>query len=616
MATTQKFLDYEGLKKVVVGLQSYAVDKVSGLGSATTEALATKQPLLVWDETSDGANDNTIKTVQGQSLAGPGDITLTGDDIKVSYNGASGATEDTIANALSYVTSYLASAVDSTKTTLSEVATSTSDGLMSSEDKAKLDDVESGAQVNVIETVKVDGTALVITDKAVNIDLSGKVDKIDGKALSTNDFTDELKTKLEGIADGANKITKLSELTNDVTYLTTTEIETKLNAYQLKLVSGENIKTINGESVLGTGDITIDLSLYKVVSELPASDADPNKIYMVAYSGTGAPDTNKYIEYIYRYDEASTSYSWEEIGEYNAAIDLTPYVLKTDLDSTLTAYELKADAATSYSNLDKDIQATKASVTTSYETLYAYAEAEVARATKAEKANADAITTINTKLDDVEDGAEVNQNAFSNVKVGETTIAATSKTDTVTFASGTDGLSIAASDKTVTFSIEATKLANDAKLTFAVGDGATASQVFSANASEDGAISIPTASSTAYGVIKVGYTETGNSYAVKVDASGKAFVDIPWTDTTVEDVTVTGSGNAVTTGSISADGKTLTLSKGTTFATQAEVQTIDVTDTVADGETIATFTDSEGNTTAIKNNMVAITDDEITALLG
>lgn len=45
-------------------------------------------------------------------------------------------------------------------------------------EKTKLAGVETGAQVNVIESVKVDGTALTITGKAVNVDLSGKVDKV------------------------------------------------------------------------------------------------------------------------------------------------------------------------------------------------------------------------------------------------------------------------------------------------------------------------------------------------------------------------------------------------------------------------------------------------------
>ena len=44
--------------------------------------------------------------------------------------------------------------------------------------KTKLEGIEAGAQVNKIETVKVDGTALAISNKAVDIDLTGKVDKV------------------------------------------------------------------------------------------------------------------------------------------------------------------------------------------------------------------------------------------------------------------------------------------------------------------------------------------------------------------------------------------------------------------------------------------------------
>lgn len=39
------------------------------------------------------------------------------------------------------------------------------------------------------------------------VDLSGKVDKVSGKGLSTNDYTTAEKNKLAGIADGANKYT-------------------------------------------------------------------------------------------------------------------------------------------------------------------------------------------------------------------------------------------------------------------------------------------------------------------------------------------------------------------------------------------------------------------------
>lgn len=67
-------------------------------------------------------------------------------------------------------------------------------------EKTKLSGIAANAQVNKIETVKVNGTALTVTDKAVNIDLSGKVDKITGKGLSANDFTNDYKSKLDKAA--------------------------------------------------------------------------------------------------------------------------------------------------------------------------------------------------------------------------------------------------------------------------------------------------------------------------------------------------------------------------------------------------------------------------------
>ena len=71
--------------------------------------------------------------------------------------------------------------------------------------KEKLEDIEDDADVNIIEGVQVDGVDLVPNaNKKVNIDLSDKVGKEDGKGLSSNDFTDELKQKLEDIEDDAD----------------------------------------------------------------------------------------------------------------------------------------------------------------------------------------------------------------------------------------------------------------------------------------------------------------------------------------------------------------------------------------------------------------------------
>lgn len=40
------------------------------------------------------------------------------------------------------------------------------------------------------------------------------------------------------------------------------------------------------------------------------------------------------------------------------------------------------------------------------------------------------------------------------------------------------------------------------------------------------------ATSTTEGLIKIGYTTSDKNYAVKLDSNGKAYVNVPWTDTT------------------------------------------------------------------------------------
>ncbi len=63
------------------------------------------------------------------------------------------------------------------------------------EEKTKLTGIEALAEVNIVEGVKVDNVLLTPdVDRIVNVDLSGKVDKVEGKALSTNDYTDEEKS--------------------------------------------------------------------------------------------------------------------------------------------------------------------------------------------------------------------------------------------------------------------------------------------------------------------------------------------------------------------------------------------------------------------------------------
>jgi len=103
------------------------------------------------------------------------------------------------------------------------------------------------------------------------------------------------------------------------------KIKALVDAKQDALVSGMSIKTVNGETLLGSGDIAIDLSLFKVVTELPTSGIDENKVYLVPNGQTDG--TNVYTEYIY------ANSKWEILGEYKSDVDLSDYVTTEQLES-------------------------------------------------------------------------------------------------------------------------------------------------------------------------------------------------------------------------------------------------------------------------------------------
>lgn len=79
------------------------------------------------------------------------------------------------------------------------------------------------------ETIKELSTALQAIQATVSTLQRDKVDKVSGKALSTNDYTTDEKNKLAGIAAQANK-------TNIVNNLTTSAAGSALDAQQGKVL--------------------------------------------------------------------------------------------------------------------------------------------------------------------------------------------------------------------------------------------------------------------------------------------------------------------------------------------------------------------------------------------
>ena len=75
----------------------------------------------------------------------------------------------------------------------------TSYGLIKGVDKNKLDTIEKGANKTTITGTVAQGNINAISSGGVYAALSGKVDKVTGKGLSTNDFTADYKAKLDNI---------------------------------------------------------------------------------------------------------------------------------------------------------------------------------------------------------------------------------------------------------------------------------------------------------------------------------------------------------------------------------------------------------------------------------
>lgn len=213
---------------------------------------------------------------------------------------------------------------------------------------------------------------------------------------------------------------------------------------------------------------------------------DSNTQYQVGGTGTvqtGAPDIN-YQSIVYIKDSKEI---WTHGQFYATAVTW----------STITGKPSFALVATSGSYSDL----------TNKPTIPSYSEATTSAA---------GLMSSNdkSKLNGIASGAEVNQNAFSNVVVGSTTIAADSKTDTLTLTAGSN--------------ITLTPNATNDSITISAS-GSSYSLPLASNSTRGG---IKLSSSTQGGTPNGITTTSGRTYAVQVNSSEQAVVNVPWTDTT------------------------------------------------------------------------------------
>lgn len=188
-----------------------------------------------------------------------------------------------------------------------------------------------------------DKSGLTLLISKIKTALNGKVDAKSGKGLSTNDYTNVEKQKLSGIASGAQanviesvkvngtKIepsskavdvtvpTKISQLTNDSGFQTSTQVDS--------IVTGKEYQTQSQvQSLINSAVGNITSIKYQKVTSLPLQGSN-GVIYLVAHSH-GTQDI--YDEYIW----LAETKTYEKIG--NTDIDLSAYVKSSELTAITT----------------------------------------------------------------------------------------------------------------------------------------------------------------------------------------------------------------------------------------------------------------------------------------
>lgn len=164
-----------------------------------------------------------------------------------------------------------------------------------------------------VKKAQQDGNGAVIANTYVK--------KVSGKDLSTNDYTTAEKTKLAGIEAGANKITKVSQLTNDEHYINNSTL------YEAKLKWGGN----NFSGTYGPMDAAL-------VSDLGANRLAllPAKCIDVEYSRDGGVTWNNYTtidtEKTNLFTKRSTAYCIGGKNETN--VDKSSHQLRITIKNT------------------------------------------------------------------------------------------------------------------------------------------------------------------------------------------------------------------------------------------------------------------------------------------
>ena len=172
-------------------------------------AIVNKQDTLI-----DSGTDQNIKTINGESLLGSGNITISSGGTITIDDQLSSTSENPVQNKVIYTA--LSNKVDA----VSGKGLSTND--YTTTEKTKLSGIATGAQVNVIETIKVNNTALTPSSKAVNITVPTKVSDLtnDSGFISSYTETDPVYSASAAAGITSSDITNWNNKTSNIGTIT------------------------------------------------------------------------------------------------------------------------------------------------------------------------------------------------------------------------------------------------------------------------------------------------------------------------------------------------------------------------------------------------------------
>lgn len=218
----------------------------------------------------------------------------------------------------------------------------------------------------------------------------------------------------------------------------------------------------------------------------------------------------------------------------------------------------------------------------------------------------DYTTAEKNKLSGIATGAEVNQNAFSNVKVGDTTVAADNKTDTLTLVAGSnitltpdatnDKITIAAKDTTYT-----------AATTSAAGLMSASDKSKLDQLTETGEYILPAATSSTLGGVKTGANITNSSGTIsltKANVTAALGYTPPTTDTDTHYTThlkVGASATATANAAASNGSVYMNALDNTTVRDSHKIVGTGATTVVSDANGNITINSTNTTYTALKN---------------